>query len=407
MKYILTLSLILLLMGCSQQEQEKKMKFSSEEITSLGLDATQQLIVDENSTERFELDPFLKEREFSILKKVKTIHYLPLETTNESLISNIEQIIISDNHLYISNDNTLNNVLIFDKQGKYLNRIQKGEGPEEILNLKSIVYDSVNHELIIYHNKYLSFFSPEGKFIRKEKIPLNAHSFTLLPDGYLFYALNGVDNTHLGSPGNSQILITDKLFKLKNAGFPYRFSEKLNFGGKGIHYNSEEINLTFSFINTVYQWVSPNRLKAKYKFDFDDKRIPDDLLNNVSSANNFISQTRANDYYYFSGDYEEAGNYIYLGLSNQYTRVVCNFYIDKKTKTIYSGTKIETDNQDVPYLSYPVSSYASSFVSFIQPDLIIPNLDDLSNKFVSVEDRLVLRKLREDDNPVLVFYELN
>ena len=405
MKFIYVLiGVVFLFVNCSDQKPNNSLKFSPEEISSLNLSSTQMIKRGDDLIEKFDLSSYLGERSFSLGNMIKSIRYLPLETTKESLIAEISQIIVSDKNIYIS-DNQLNSVLIFDENGKYLNQIRKGQGPGEILQLKGIAYDTIDNELIVYHNKFLSFFSQYGEFKKRENIPLNARYFTLIPKGYLFYTLNGVDNSHLGYSENNQILITDKSFTLKTRGFPYRLFKNVNYGGEGIHVNNEEINLTFSFIDTIYQFVNIDTVKAKYAFNLGKKKIPDNVLLNISSMDEFVSTFTENDYYYFSGRYDEIDDYIFIAFRNQFAKAISNFFINKITTNIEGGTQLLQDER-FPYLSYPIASKGSFFVSFAQPYDIIPNLNILNNEFVSKENMMSLRKLRDDDNPVLIFYEL-
>lgn len=56
-------------------------------------------------------------------------------------------------------------IKVFDKEGNYLNKIgRKGQGPGEFNNPSMIYF--LNNELLVMEFDRLSFFSPEGKFLR-------------------------------------------------------------------------------------------------------------------------------------------------------------------------------------------------------------------------------------------------
>lgn len=72
-------------------------------------------------------------RPMKLAEFVESIKLIPLETTDESLIKNIRQLMVQDGKIYINNDRR--NVLVFDENGKFLLSTAKriGQGPEDYL----------------------------------------------------------------------------------------------------------------------------------------------------------------------------------------------------------------------------------------------------------------------------------
>lgn len=407
MKLTSFIILLLLLFSSCSKETKKQTKFSLEEIASLKLDSTLDLTIKQDSIITFNLNPFLKDRPFNFGEMIKTIKFLPLETKGENLISEIQQVLVTDSNIYICNDQSSDNILIFDINGKYVKQIQRGEGPKDILQLKGIAYDDSRQELIVYHSKFLSFFTKDGDFKKRESVPLNARYFALIDDGYLFYAESGIDNTHLGYSENYQILMTDKTYHLKSKGYPYRFSEKNNYGGNNpLGVNRNQLTIGFNFVDTIYRYIDNRTIKANYAFDISDKKIPDELLFD-GSTDEFLKETEQNDYNYFVGKYVESDTHIFIAFNNRFTTFRNDFFIDKRTKNIRGGTKLEYDVVNFPCLLSPVASMGPYYISYEQPQNIFPRLKFLKNKFVSDEDIAKLNQLKEDDNPVLIFYELS
>ena len=403
--FIFITAITFLLCSCFNSNEKRQLKFSHAEIASLKLDSTKNIRSIADSIKTFNLNPLLGDRGFDFGGTIKSIKFVPLETTDESLISEIGQIIITDSNIYIRTDHILNNVLIFDKSGKYIKQIQKGQGPEEILDLKGIAYDNNQEELIVYHNKFLSFFTKDGKFKKKEKIPLNAHGFTLIPDGYLFQAGIGFDNRHLGYSDEYQIFITDKSFRLVSKGFPHHFSKENNHGADNMSTNTNPINIDFVFIDTIYQFIDNYTMKAKYFFDISSKKIPEKILL-TASHDDLQKAMEQNDYSYYTGKFEETDTHIHIAYWNIFIGYRSIFFIDKKTKNIIGGTGMLYQSKDFPVLSPPIAAKGSYFISRLQPHDIIPRLVQLNNPMISKEDFVKLKALKEDDNPVLIFYEL-
>lgn len=80
----------------------------------------------------------------------KDIKYIPLQTTDESLIgNNVERIVSIDNRIYIQNRDE---ILCFDLNGKYYYKLQnRGRGPEE--------YTFINDFDVSSDNKFLTILS--------------------------------------------------------------------------------------------------------------------------------------------------------------------------------------------------------------------------------------------------------
>jgi len=92
------------------------------------------------------------------------INYIPLETTPESLFGSIAQLEITDDY-YIILDNNTNSILLFDKKGKFHNRI-KGASGEYFWRF---TVDKWNKQIVYCTNswKTLNFCNFDGKLVRK------------------------------------------------------------------------------------------------------------------------------------------------------------------------------------------------------------------------------------------------
>ncbi len=102
---------------------------------------------------------------FNLSDVSSEIDVVPLETTEESLFSSIDDIIVSDSNIFI--EDVRNGVLRFDRNGKFMNKIgKKGEGPEEYIMLKQIEYDELNKEIFLFTESGIKSYDLEGKFKR-------------------------------------------------------------------------------------------------------------------------------------------------------------------------------------------------------------------------------------------------
>lgn len=394
---------ILLLLSCSKKAKDEA-KFTDAEIALLMLDSTQMVYVRTDSIKKVELNDFLKRRVFNFGEILNNISIIPLETTDKSLISNIEDILVTDSNIYISDSYQGGSVPIFDDRGNFIKRLNRGQGPDEILGLKNFAFDKKKNELIVFHSHFFSYFTPNGEFKRRVKIPLNAYSFAVTPSGYLFYSINGMDNRHLNLSAEYQLLITDKSFKLKSVGLSYRLSENINLEGS-THYlalNNNIINFTSKFNDTIYQYIDDNTIQAKEILNISDHEIPTQLLR--ENSENLISNLHHNNYFFFLGEYADNNTHEYFRISNFYNKTYTHVFRDKVTGICFGGTDISVDRSLFPPLGLPISSRGSSFISYFLPGDEYMKL--LTNKRIPKKMVEKLKKLTEDNNPVLIFYDL-
>lgn len=393
----------LFLLGCSKKAEDKT-KFTDAEVAELMLDSTQMARIRMDSIKEIDLNGFLKRQGFNFCDILKNINFIPLETTENSLISDVKDILVTDSNIYICDSYQGGSILIFDNYGHFIKRLKKGQGPDEILKLKNIAFDKENNELIVFHSHFFSCFTPNGVFKRRVKIPLNAYSFAVTPSGYLFYSINGMDNKHLNLSAEYQLLITDKSFKLESIALPYLYNQDLRLEGntRYLALNNGMINITSKFNDTIYQYAGNNVIQAKKALNISQHEIPTQYLK--GSYENLMPNLYHNNYFFFLGEYATNEAHDYFRISNFYTKIYVEIFRDKKTGNCIGGTDISIDRSLIPSLGFPISSQGSFFISYF-----LPGNDDmklLTDKMIPQKMVEKLKKLTTDDNPVLIFYEL-
>ena len=107
------------------------------------------------------------------LEDIAEVRYVPLETTDQSLIQGIHKMATSKDKIVIC-DIVQNTIFIFDKDGHYINSINKeGPGPQEYSSIQNFAVDFQKEEIYIcdYPLKYrILTYSFDGGFIRESKL---------------------------------------------------------------------------------------------------------------------------------------------------------------------------------------------------------------------------------------------
>jgi hypothetical protein len=408
MKNILFISILTFFFGCSHKEQKLISIFSEEQIASLQLESTKSITILKDSIVKINFNPVLNDKDFDFWKMLKSMRFIPLETTDESLIGGIKNIILSDSNIFILDTAENGSVLIFDNQGNFVKRITQGQGPEEVIDPKWIEFDRARNELIILHNIYFSIYSPKGEFLRKENIPLTAHVFALTENGYFFQSIYGAYNRHIGEQSeDNQIFITDREFKLLSSGFHYYFDQMNSFNtNQYLSPNYSKTDFYFALVDTIYQYVNENTVRAKYFFDKSSMSFPENFLI-TADFDQITAASSESDYIMFLGDFAETKKHLYTRFSSRKRLYMSVFFVDKNNGHIQGGTIGNFPADSCPGIGAPVAATDSCFISYLYPHDFIANIPILhASSKISKAEISKLHGIKEDDNPVLMFYEL-
>ena len=98
-----------------------------------------------------------------------SISYIPLETTDSSMVSNISSIHYQSGKIYVR-DNT-DKIFVFSDKGKFINVInRKGRGPEEYSEIRSFAPSAAGELYILSGQGDFLKYDQSGKFISRKKI---------------------------------------------------------------------------------------------------------------------------------------------------------------------------------------------------------------------------------------------
>lgn len=141
------------------------------------------------------------------LKEIADVEYVPLETTDSSLLTRMCSVYsISDNYI-ITYDMYSGDIFVFNRLGRFLRKINKlGNGPGEYVNLSGLVVDFKTEEFLVrdYPRKKVHIYSFDGVYKRSfpwmiaNLIPwynLNKDYLIGYHDSYLYKTLR-CEDTH-------------------------------------------------------------------------------------------------------------------------------------------------------------------------------------------------------------------
>ena len=123
------------------------------------------------------------------------VDYIPLETTDQSLLGRIDKILYRKNQFYVL-DKMTGGVYVFDRTGRFLTSVRKyGEGPDEYIEMMDMDVDEEGNIYIADNAKMniLRYDAPSFDFKGKYEIGNHFHEFAYL--GNTSFVLKDVFDT--------------------------------------------------------------------------------------------------------------------------------------------------------------------------------------------------------------------
>lgn len=307
-----------------------------------------------------------------------SIRYLPLETTDTTLLAFAESIHINNGRYYLIYENTL---FTFDEQGKCLFQTNRqGRGPDEYMRI-SKVKSSPDDSLVYvlgYQNRgnTVMTFDSNGKFLK-----------TLIKTELFNQEFNVLEDCILTSDGYS-VSIYDKQGHFEQNIHISPF-DSINFATSNYlsGYSGQEAIFSCPGSDTLY-FIGKKGITRKISLDYGYSRTPEEFKKSLKHQNSFP---------FFH-------HLIYLGQSLLDVVMIDNkqylLQLDlHKREAIVCDTLINDIDNSLPYIPVGFTQKqgitvmpVSAFFHFLKPEQIsaIP----------------ALCNLKEDDNPVIVILNL-
>ncbi|OFX81776.1 MAG: hypothetical protein A2X20_01885 [Bacteroidetes bacterium GWE2_40_15] len=221
----------------------------------------------------------------SIFDLADSISIVQLETTNESLIKYISNVIPYKNRFYVF-DKLSQVVLCFSSNGQFLFKInKKGRGPEEYENVASFNIDNINDQiLLLVPWGYVLTFDLDGNFISKKKLPEEIKSynevFAVNRDTLLFLSSNEYRAIYYSRKSDSIInkcLGVDEMPEIEyTKGVVYMYNDSLYFSSAG--FDNKVLNMSHPERRVAYNWDFG-------KNNFTQKQISNEMESRLKAMN--------------------------------------------------------------------------------------------------------------------------
>ncbi len=332
---------------------------------------------------------------------IKKVHIVPLETREECLMNFPIQLEIHDDLIYLMMASHDKAVLVFNMEGKFQHAIgKKGKGPGEFTELQFFsVLPGANR---IYLNdrggRKTIEFDLKGNFIRDIKTPIRMADIRFInPNKY-----------YLHYPWESYLRLIDITRSEIKQFIPY--VNGYNGYGPAIKTQADGSYLySPTFHDSIYS-LEEDTILIQYAFDFGQYKFSgeDQMAEKAKTGKENYPPKKIG----LKGPYYELGNLFHFSLWVDDRDKQYNMYPslwDKKNQTMI---RLDDNSDDILFGStYDITSVSpdGEWISAQLAYELIESRDKIAqNTSFKYPAELLqqIDKLKEDDNPVLVFYKM-
>ena len=350
----------------------------------------------------------------------KSIIYIPLETTPESLVGEIGDGIVYDGeYIYIKSRTAIK---IFDKEGKYIRTIDRsGRGPEEYTPGFNFSLSPLNGNIVIGTHSSIKEYDMIGNFIKKIDLPkvegYNVIDPRIIADNSYVasLAIGKYDREHFAVIYDSLLTIqamlpTPDLYGMDRTVVKTQdpLSSEMNFyaviSAKIFRYDNS-VRIFYPETKEVFT-TTGNNLDTAFVVDYGKYRLPGGLVNDVTPDDDYISLN----------SFVETKNYLFITavMRNSLSRSSGNFgnilYDKHLSKSYVLHDKEDKkngfrDDMEGGPLFWPRSVFGqNTLISYVNP-IVLKEYAEEGNSMSEKLSRIVA-ELKEDSNPVIVVVEL-
>lgn len=319
--------------------------------------------------------------------------YLPLETTKESIIGQLKQILFDMDLLFILNESDHQSVLVFDMEGRFITKVSRsGRGPGEYGGSVEIDLDRKRKQILVYDQggKKILRFGYDGTYQSELSLPdYMGTNFAFLAENRFAF------HRGLGRNQGFYLNITDSLGNTIETHNPVNpFFEDMIQSIPNIFFSRSQKNGVLYIPIWSDQMYQLSQEGCRMVKDFNMSHV---MISTIEDKSRRASGLETGKYDYFSRCFvNEGGQYIAnIGFNNQLFSIVGDLENGNITGGNISFTKIEElRNYGYGILGVVIGHHNDYFIKVID----CYNLKQMyPSKF---------SHLKESDNPVLFFFKV-
>lgn len=343
---------------------------------------------------------------------IADISVVRLESSSRNIVGRIDQLLFADDKIIVFDRYKAKAIFVFDKNGKFLNRIgMLGHGPQEYVEPSYIALVPEKNQVAVFDlsPKKVKIYNLEGKFVRSEDVPIYIFSGEYITDQIKVGATIG--RRYLGEPewGKASLFMFNKNWDVTSTGFQDPFPESLNYTStNNLKKFGDRVYYTPAYEDRIYR-IYTDSIQLLYQLDFGDRALPVPGKYQQSTDQQFESLIRKSNT--FDGYFVDFQDWVTLkiGDGNQ----VRTFYFNKAKDSVFC-----LSNQ----IYNPLENYFHTADYYFNDTCIVSSVDAATIAFLipwmqqftkvfpqSKQTEQIIEQLlsvTENNNPVLFFFTL-
>lgn len=348
-------------------------------------------VLDYEVAEPIDID-MSNDNQAEISERLQIEDVLILETTEESLIGNIDKIIQKEDRIYILDRLVAKALFVFDAKGTFLYKIGNvGKGPGEFLSPNDFVVDTDEIKILCDATYKVITFNKSGSFVLETKIPhpiLNFHPYS---KGVTFFENKPVSDFAIWIEKEGELV--GKFIEKNNE------SIVINPGASGFKSNGEVVTIRPYQSNVIYE-IKDDLFKPKFSLNF--KESSEEGLAGIDSNEKEKVSIM---------NYELSDQFLILNFQYNNQPFVTLYDLDDKVALTSINNKVSGEGY------FYLSTFLSTMKGVTEDDLFVcfVPFGGVKNlpKMVKGLDKEYLDELapvlqyssviKEGDNPILIF----
>lgn len=266
---------------------------------------------------------------------LEDVRFVPLETSDEVLIGEIEKIVCYDSEYYVADKGSnggINSIYRFDPEGRFLNRIGlRGRGPNEYIDPVDFIVDSSG--VTVLDLRRFLFYDHAGSFKKDVRLPYILYEITGMPDENLIFAVAG-DNRDRPEAKDYETLILDTEGNLISGHIPRDYVMNFRSNKKSFLYDGKVI-YSRPFKKYIYS-VDRDGAAVEYVINIRDSPLPDDYEEKCRGDFRRFRNRYEDKYNYFVGNLLENDDVVFFITESKEHQHYWNVY-NKRTGEVHTG----------------------------------------------------------------------
>ncbi len=334
------------------------------------------------------------------------ISLVPLQTTEQALIRDIDAVSMAGDTLFLLDRGQLK-VFIYLVNGKFVNAIQDiGNGPKEYSSISDITVHNGSLAVLCDVPYKIMYYTYDGKFVKEQSLTDYWECFASIGKRFCLY--------RSGRLGERTINIFDELGGIEtilpqpNGRFVAREAKSvgtiITYGSGKLLTHTHDVFFTWPFDYTIYT-IKNGKPHPCYTIDFGAQTLPDELLKEEISNNEFLRICDKKKYIYNIADIVANEDYLFfktnpwLFILDRKERNLMSCGMLKNGLGLYNFRYLPVNGSEKLVQIYSVSLFKSQLESVIQQD-------KLPKTQLGKAAARIFNEIEDEDNPVLVFYQL-